>query len=290
MRKQCIMHRRINILKDFYSSWRYAIPVLLIVVNIACTSNNSETNDTTENTQSPLGDENPLSELNIAKRLYTNQRIPDDFYHEPERDENNFYTIQHVKNTAIIMDDPHTPTDTPYEVCSDHFTQALDWSEQDALGSAGYAGLVDNRETDMFYEFTRVNLSEPQFIRLNRIFKCSFINRHTTDNTAGLLNATPLAYKHLKNAAEYLWTISPHNNYGYAVILTHGQDNESQIQHTLVEARMAVNVTANQCTLIQVFEILYNVEKANRKISITETELKQFSVKYENGEYTPCNS
>lgn len=294
MQKQLKNIREISASKNSNIFCASLILITVTFITVACSSGDTETGDEAQGAPPPNiqsgTQEDPLAEINIAKRLYLNQRIPDDFYHEPERDENNFYTIQHIKSTTVLPYNQNIALTPAYEVCTDNFAQAFDWSEQATLELPSYAGLIDNQETDIFYEFTRVNLSAPQFIRLNRIFKCSFINREDAINTEGSLNTSPLNQRNLKTAAEYLWTISSHNNYGYAVLLTNSLESEAEIQHILIEARMQMSTTENQCDNIHVFKINYRINKTDRKIHMNESELKQFSAKYQNGLPTICNN
>lgn len=227
----------------------------------------------------------------ILESIYHNKRIPDGFYTENEPEPGVYQSIAHIKNVDIA--DPASLTDeTPrYELCADTFDRALQWSTA-ATGNAG--DLVDNRETKLFYEFTRVPAGRPDFRNLQRVFKCSIVDRSDIDLSQpdqykGLYTQLPQSAESIKLLIEYFWSFSTANNYGHAVLSSTTTEADTHFLHTLEQARLtSAAESGDTCDRVDVYASHYRVEKLTGSISVSESHEQTISARYENDIISTC--
>jgi hypothetical protein len=223
------------------------------------------------------------TDYKIAEGLYTDQRVPDDFYHNELPDDNVFYVTYHIKNTDLV------PTyDRPgmavYELSTDDYSQALNWSETAAAFRPVYKPLVDSSETGLYFQFTRVDPDNPLFIDLVRVFKSSALDRSGVDRTnpdehyQGKINLDMLSMKFSKTVDEYIWTFSFDNNYGTLVIASNISDYESEYVHIIREARLA-DGTEDTCDTISIHNLVYDIDKSTGKIYKEDNFIRKFYAK-----------
>ena len=116
------------------------------------------------------------ADMAIATALYFDQRTPDGFYKEIYHGDK-FYIANHVKNIDLIPIADRLGM-TVFELTSDDYVEAMNWSEQSASLQTSYKQLVDNSETLLYHQFTRVDPTSPQFVFLNRVLKASAFDRN----------------------------------------------------------------------------------------------------------------
>ena len=167
----------------------------------ACGSTTATTEETVAN-----------NDLLTAKALYFDKRTPDDFYHE-ESSSDLFASISHVKNIGILPLDNRSGLSV-YELSSDDFVEAMTWDEQATVYQPLYSQLVANSETDLYYQFTRVNPDLPEFVDISRVFKADILNRAGVDRSdedgeyQGKITLTDMTAAAVKQVVEYLWMFS----------------------------------------------------------------------------------
>lgn len=206
-----------------------------------------------------------ISDMQIAQALYFDERTPAGFYREDFQD-GNYYSISHVKNVDLLplVNRGGLPV---YELASDDFVEAMDWSEQAAGNQLNYKQLVDNSETELYHQFTRMDPAAPQFITLSRVFKSSVLDRSGVDqnqpgNYQGRITLTETTAEQLKLIIEYLWTFTDNNNFGNAVLASYATETEDEFVHIMLQAKLNMSYSTS-CDTIEVYEIRYTVPKAS---------------------------
>ena len=240
--------------------------VFLVLTLSACNSGGeaSATNSDVEQQNLPLGIVISDDDSAILQAVYFDIRTPEGFYTESYADSSVYYSISHVKNVELLPLANRSGV-ASYELSTDDFTEALEWSEQAANYQPVYKQLVDNRETDLYFEFTRVDLNNPQFVHLSRVFKKSALDRSATDLNQldiyqGKIAIQMLSAERVKMLMEYFWTFSFSNNTGNAVLKSNTIETDISYIHTMEEAKLTIR-SADQCDTVEIFETTYTVQK-----------------------------
>ena len=263
----------------------YTGVLLIMFTLVAC---GIETKQTSETVLQMRADTD--NEYAVMAAIYSDQRTPDGFYQEslPDADQ---YTIHHVKNTALLAGGMSL-TSPVYELSSNDFTESLQWSESAALQRATYRQLVDNTETDLYFQFTRFDPDDPVQTHYYRVFKDDALDRSGYDKNnpgdyQGKIMMPMFTAEQVKYIIEYLWQFTYSNNYGNAVLESYTSETGSEYTHIMNEARLTMGVDGG-CDTIKVFEIQYTVQKGNGKIWKNEYPMYQFSSAHDNSEYLLC--
>ena len=217
------------------------------------------------------------ADMEIAAALYFDQRTPDDFYKEDYQDDK-FYLASHVKNIDLlpIVDRQGV---TVFELTSDDFTEAMNWSEQSAVFQASYKQLVDNTETLLYRQFTRVDPAAPQFVYLNRVLKASVLDRNGVDDDyKGRITLTNMTAADVKFIIEYLWTFTIDNNYGNAVLSSSLTETVDTFVYVMQQASLTSSFD-DSCDVIEVYDVRYTVPKASGFIWKDEVLEREISAK-----------
>ncbi len=200
-------------------------------------------------------------DMAIASALYFDQRTPEDFYKE-EYQGDKFYTANHVRNIDLIPI-ADRPGVSVFELTSDDFNEAMNWSEQSATFQDLYKQLVDNSETLLYHQFTRVDPAAPQFVHLNRVLKASALDRNgVNDNYKGRITLANMTAADVKLIIEYLWTFTIDNNYGNAVLSTSITETADEFVYIMQQARLNSSFD-DSCDVIKLYEVHYTVPKAS---------------------------
>lgn len=216
------------------------------------------------------------SDRDIAEAIYTDQRTPEDFYQLKVAGDA-YYTTYQLKNTDLLA--PADRDGMPvYELSTDDFSQALQWVETAAQNRPVYKQLVDSTETDLYFQFSRVDLTNPQFVDNYRVFKSSALDRSGVDITnpgafQGTITKDPLSTALVKTIDEYLWTFSYANNYGTAVLQSTVTEYNNAFTHTIMEARLEPAFDGG-CDTITVVTITNNVDKTTGNINRQEEPIR----------------
>lgn len=225
--------------------------------------------------------------------VYFDRRTPEGFYSETEPDPGVFQSVAHIKNVDIMAPDEITASTPRYELCSDDFSEALGWSR--AAGD-GLGELVDNRQTTLFFEFTRTPLESPHLSNLQRVYKCSIVDRSTVDlnqpdGHLGLYTELPPSTGHIRLLIEYLWTFGPYNNYGNAVLSSNINEEDSHYLHTLEQARLTgAAQVEGACDRIDVYDTRYRVDKLTGSITASEILKKTLYARFSNERIQTCEN
>lgn len=264
----------------FREAKHLAMGLILSVTGASCGSSSSDAASSSE-----------ADDLAILQLLYSDQRTPEGFYVENLPDDA-WYTISHVKNTDLL--DPGARSGVAvYELCSDDAWQARQWSDTAAAYRPVWRDVTASRSTAIFTEFTRSNTAYPEIIELSRVFRCSYLDRSNTDiaqngTLVGTLAASPPDAVTFRQAVQYLWTFSPDNNYGYAIVNESEAGDASRLRYALTEARLAHNEPG--CDTITLLRLEYSLDQQDGEIQRQETMLRQFSGRQGSNGPELCNA
>ena len=222
------------------------------------------------------------NDLLIAKALYFDKRIPDNFYNETSTDDL-FSSISHVKNTGILPPNGRNGLSV-YELSSDDFVEAMAWDEQATAYQPLYSQLVDNSETKLYYQFTRVNPDLPEFKDISRVFKADMLDRRGVNRNEedgeyqGKITLTDMTAVDIKQLVEYLWMFSYSNNYSNAVLESYTSETADEFIHTMKQAEINFSYDGS-CDEIELYEIRYSINKESGLIWKDKQLLNTFNTK-----------
>lgn len=228
------------------------------------------------------------SDAEIAALIYSDtQRTPTGFYSESAPAFNGYVSTSHLKNTDVAAG-----SGAQYELCTDDFNQALQWSET-ANANGVNANLVGNDATDRYFEFDRVRNGTPQGYLRSRIYKCAYLNRDTVDlrsaqGVAGVLHVQPLDAAALKSVSEYLWQFTTYNNYGNVVLSSTGGGSGATLTHALFIATLSAGI-APACDTIDVIEWKHTLNAGSGAMQLSIASQWSFQARYSNGAVALCN-
>ena len=233
-------------------------------------------------------------DIALLKAVYSDQRTPAGFLQVSVPDAG-FFTLSHVKNTDILAlaDRNQQPV---YELSSNDFVEAMDWSETAATYQETYRQLVDVSETDFYFQFTRIDPANPSVPHFSRVFKRDFLNRDGVDRAEEdsllpvYLGAIAIPFINIERVAqvvEYLWRFSASNNYGTAVVSTSIEETARTIVYRMQEGRMQMSYTG-QCDVVDVYNVSYTVSKDSGAITRTQSLSHQLSSERKGGIISLC--
>jgi hypothetical protein len=217
------------------------------------------------------------ADLAIAARLYEGtNRVPPGFLDEP-RPPNVSGTVAtlHLKSRDVA-----TSAATQFELCTDDPAQAIAWSESRALWQGQYSDLVETRTEARFFEVSRVPRADVNALVRHRLFRCSFLDRSSSDlaldeGAAGVLNRRPVTADELRALTEYLWHFTLFNNADHAVVTSNGDGAAPQLRHTIRMARL-VRSGASQCDSVELFDWTHLADTGSGTLSRSLTPFRSF--------------
>ena len=197
-------------------------------------------------------------EKSVAQHAYSGTpRTPADFYADPPpAGVTGVVATTHLKNADVAA----PANGSRYELCSDDMAQAITWSEVLPTFNGSYADIVDVSSNAQTIEVLRVPRSDVNARLRHRVFRCSYVDRSTTDldstsGSAGVVNLRPLTSASLKTLTEYLWQFTLHNNADHVVLSSAaGTAAAGQISHVIEMARLTRATVAGQCDQIDVLQ------------------------------------
>ncbi|MEM1439487.1 MAG: hypothetical protein AAF545_04830 [Pseudomonadota bacterium] len=228
-------------------------------------------------------------DLELAALAYsTDQRTPSGFYSEavryPDRSEFRF----HIKS-----DDLGVAAPLAFEMCSDDFNEALQWSEAGADARDFDTMLTGNAETDWFFEFDRAVIDVQPAVVINRVFKCSALDRAglAPDGYAGQLMMRPLGADELRFVAEYLWQYSIYNNALNAVSASVPGTEAGALVHDLERVEVLVgDGQASGCDRVEVWTWRWTADPTTGALTSEQRFERAFDARFENATAQLCGS
>ncbi len=225
-------------------------------------------------------------DLKIARAVYgLEPSIPVGFYVEAQP-----YPDRQTFTVHVKARDVSAAASSDNEVCSDDFSEALDWSAANAQRQGYSTSLSGNQETDWYFQFDREIASTEPAMLLNRVYKCSVVDRSmASGGLVGIVNRRPLDGSALKFLAEYLWGFSAYNNALHAALESQGADSANAFEHRIRRAEAKRFAGANNCDRIDVWDMTYSMDKTNGDVSLSETFVRDFEASYTAGVASLCS-
>ncbi len=205
-------------------------------------------------------------EKSVAQHVYAGTpRTPAGFYTEPQpAGVTGAVAMLHLKNTDVMP----TVDGRRYELCTDDGAQAIQWSEMRPSFQGSYADLIELNGDERLFEIVRVPRADSTSRLVHRVFRCSYLDRSTTDldapsGAAGTVNRRPLDLQGLRMLSEYLWRFAAFNNADHVVLASAAsQSAPGHIAHAIEMARLTRASSAGECDRIDVLRWTHTVDTA----------------------------
>ena len=234
------------------------------------------------------------SDLQIAQGVYgTGPRTPAGFYSDPPPSGHDYVSTTHLKNAdvdaAVVAPQPL------HELCTDDWSQALEWSELGAQSSPQYSDLVETNDDPRYFEFGRVRQGDPTFYVRARVFKCAYLDRASVNlraaaGAAGTLNRRPPTAADLREMSEYLWQFTQYNNIGYAVLQSSGSSTTGTLTHTLHMGVLVRGALSSSCDRVDVIAWRHTLDTITGSLQVESTTLWSFGARESAGVVSLCAS
>jgi hypothetical protein len=222
------------------------------------------------------------TDLQIASAIYGGgPRTPNGFYAESAPSGHANVATTHLKNTDI---DPDLPGSAPqFELCTNNWDEALNWSEVSAHRSSQYANLVATNDDTRYFEFGRMRSGTPDIYVQARVYKCAHLNRtaanlRAASGAAGQLNARPLTADELQRTSEYLWQFTMYNNFGN-VVLKSSRSIGTPLEHTLHIAQLVRSGMSVSCDRIDVIAWRHRADSTSGALTLEVQTLWSFGAR-----------
>jgi hypothetical protein len=271
--------------------WRIA--ALAAIVLSACGGGGGDSSAPTPTASAPP---RPVSQsdLQIAQSVYgVGSRTPAGFYADPPPSGHEYVSTTHLKNAdvdaAVVAPQPL------YELCTDDWNQALEWSEAGAQSSPQYSDLVETNDDARYFEFGRVRQGDPTFFVRSRIFKCAYLDRASVNlrdaaGAAGTLNRRPPTAADLREMSEYLWQFTQYNNVGSAVLQSSGTSTTGTLTHTLHMGVLARGAASSGCDRVDVVAWRHTLDTMTGSLQVESTTLWSFGARESAGVVSLCSA
>ena len=267
-----------------------AILMMALASALAACGGGGSTASSAPATSNAFVDSRPvsLSDVEIAELLYSDaHRTPQGFFSDTAPTMPGYVATSHIKNIDITG----AAAATQFELCTDDWAKALDWSDQ--ATSLANSVLTDTMSTASYFEFDRTRSGNPVGYLRARVYRCSYLDRGDVDlqagnGVAGQLNVRPITGDALQQLAEYLWTFTSYNNYGNVVLKSSGTAAGATLQHTLTIATLTPN-SISGCDHVNVIGWTHSVDTQTGGLNLTTQPLWDFGAKRVAGIVELCN-
>ncbi|MEM8547540.1 MAG: hypothetical protein AAGF46_05165 [Pseudomonadota bacterium] len=229
------------------------------------------------------------AELALARKLYQDsERTPPGFYTERVRYPDRQVLLFHVRRSDL---EAGVAAAADYDVCTDDFATALDWS-QTAAAARGYDSTpTGNDTTDWYFEFDGSVQSVTPTVLTSRIFRCSAFDAGAASTAAsiGAIRYQPLDGAALSFVVEYLWQFSVFNNALHAVLTSTGSSGDTELLHTLERAQLLPGAgTRAGCDRIELWRRVYSLDLTDGQLDWSDELTRSFDVQRTSGQVTRC--
>lgn len=207
-------------------------------------------------------------QLVIEKAYSKSYSYPDGFNYDANSDGTPYY-----ENTVSIR----ASENSWVELHTNEKQQAKSWSEISSLTSAYYRDLVEERETDKFFEFKRVFSANPNDIILSRIHKSSYFipayDKFKSSESIGTLKVSPINKDIAKIFIEYMWTnyLIGHRD---KVLENTVIEHPDKVQYNLKSVNVIVG-DFGLCDKIEVKNFDFYIDKSTGAVTYTSNKIKE---------------
>ncbi len=232
-------------------------------------------------------------EKSVAQQAYAGTpRTPADFYADPPpAGVTGVVATTHLKNADVTA----PANGTRYELCSDDMGQAIAWSEVLPTFNGSYADIVDVTMNAQTIEVLRVPRNDVNARLRHRVFRCSYVDRSTTNldsasGSAGIVNVRPLTAASLKTLTEYLWQFTLYNNADHVVLSSAaGTAPAGQMSHVIEMAKLTRATVSGQCDQIDVLQWTHTADATAGTLQRSLATTRTFRARRDSfGEVTIC--
>lgn len=155
--------------------------------------------------------------------------------------------------------------------------QAKDWSETSSSTSAYYRDLIEERETEKYFEFKRVNSTNTKDVILSRVHKSSYFiptyDKFQPTNIIGTLKANSVNVETTKEFIEYIWTsyTIEHTDkvLEYSII-----DHSNKVEYNLKSLSLT-HGDFGLCDNIEIKDFDFFVDKQSGLVTFESKEVKE---------------
>jgi hypothetical protein len=230
------------------------------------------------------------SDLDIANLVYSGTSRTPAGFGTTDAGERSHVTTAHVKNTDIAV----APAPLPqYEMCTDDWNQAFDWSETMAERAESYADLVNTKSDERYFEFDRVRSGTPEFEVRQRVFKCAYVDRSSADlrspeGSAGKINSQPVTADEVRRLSEYLWQFTSYNNFGHVALRSSGTTAGNALVHTIHVASLVRGGLSASCDRIDVLAWRHTAATDSGQLTLDIELLFSFGARESAGSVVLC--
>lgn len=210
-------------------------------------------------------------ENEIIEKAYSESYLfPDDFGYREDAESTPYY-----ENTVSIR----TSEENWIELHTDDKQEARDWSETSAATSSSYRALVEENDTEKYFEFQRAPVSNPEGIFLSRVHKSSYFvpsfDRFNRGQRIGALKIRPINSTTTKDFIEYMWA-----NYliGYRdkVLESTVMEYPGQVRYNLKSISIVYG-DFGLCDEIYVFDFDFFIDKRSGEVSFKSNMIKELT-------------
>ncbi len=232
-------------------------------------------------------------DLAIAQQVYVGTpRTPADFYSEamPVGVTGPVATV-HLKNSDVAP----AANGPRYELCTEDSGQAISWSEMRPSFNGSYSDIVDMSSDAQRFEIIRVPRSDSTARLQHRVFRCSYLDRSSTNldtdsGAAGIVNTRPVDAAGLKRLSEYLWRFTVHNNADHVVLGSAAATAPAgQLAHAIEMARLTRGSSSTECDTITLLRWTHTADVNSGALQRDLRETRSFRARRDNlGTVTLC--
>lgn len=258
---------------------------LVVLLVAGCSSGG---NDSAADAGVASAPDTSTADTELAARLYAGTpRTPAAFLAEesqyPDRSEFKF----HVSNGDVSA---LSAGELRFELCSDDFAEALQWSATAADARALPSQLTATAQTQWYFQFDRTLASVEPAMVVNRVFRCAALDRSTRDalGNAGTVNLAPFTADDLQYVSEYLWQFSLYNNALHVVIDSFPDRQSVDLQHILERAQLFPGEGEDpSCDRVEIWHWTHRIASGGA-LSEADIFVRGFDVRRDNGVVSLC--
>lgn len=230
--------------------------------------------------KSNITDPDFINNDHLFDLAYSDMKLPDGFYKEDSLANSVYY-----ENTISIK--PLSERENKWvQLSTDNKDTARNWSELSSKNSAYFRTLISERETDKYFEFTRVYSANPKDIVLSRVHKYSYLDRSMYDlmnksEVIGRFTKQNFTQDDVKEMIEYLWFVDDQNQIHGRVHRSDIERKEDKFIHTIYTVEVSFGDLGSP-DIIRYIKNTFEIKTSDGEIKYNQEILKQIPGKRRN--------
>ncbi len=215
------------------------------------------------------------SDDKVVSFAYSGHRLPAGFHVEDQPTGHPYY-----QNTVSTYSNLCDPGECWIELCTDDRDYAFQLSEYSALHSSCYRVLESERETEKYFEFRRVNEAYSIDVILDRVHKCSYLDRTMYDSrrpmkVLGVFGHRPITAAAVRELVEYMWGAGMLEWYTGVASSETLESADAFTQRLLYVIRSGGDY--GLCARVQLRKAMVSVDKATGEITSWSTTMRELT-------------